>query len=130
MKITIMDTKKKGSTIKVDSLPDIIFNGIAENATNLKAVLTSVEGKDGKIIFINNDGDNEYDLVNISAYETYFAGQIYKNDFLITDQLGKYEYSLSENKSTKKNKNLTVDLDASGVIASFKTADGKLADSH
>lgn len=122
------DTDSKGSTIKVDSLPDIIFNGIAENATNLKAVLTSVEGKDGKIIFINNDGDNEYDLVNISAYETYFAGQIYKNDFLITDQLGKYEYSLSENKSTKKNKNLTVDLDASGVIASFKTADGKLAD--
>ncbi len=117
------NTDSKGSTIRVDSLPDIILNGIAENATNLKAVLTSVEGKDGKIIFTNNDSDSEYDLVNVSAYETYFAGQIYKNDFLVTDQLGKYVYSSSTGKSTKTNKTFAVELDKEDVIASFKMSD-------
>ncbi len=122
------ETSDKTVSLAVNTLCSVVLNGASDKSANLKTILESVEHKDGYVTFIDNDNDKKYDVVNIQAYDTYFVGQIYKNDYIITDQLGKYVYSDSEGKYIKTNRTLTIDEDDSDVMATFKMADGTKAD--
>lgn len=109
--------------IYIANLPSLVFNGSTDTARNLGTVLQAVREQDGTITCIDNDNNHEYDVIRIQAYTTYFVGQVYAQDYLITDQFGRYDET-----GKKINKTLTIDLDDREVKATFKLTDGSAAE--
>lgn len=114
--------------LNVNNLCSVILNGASEKSGNVKSILETVKDYDGYVTFIDNDNNDKFDVINIQAYDTFFVGQVYKNDYIITDQFGRYTYSENDEKYIKKNHNLTIDAGDLNVVSTFKLTDGTIVD--
>lgn len=76
---------------------DLIYNGVRrEKYTN-----EIYENTYGRIVFIDNDSDGEYDIAKITSYRNVVAGAINSSDYIIYDKDGKGSVELSSDRYSK-----------------------------
>ena len=66
---------KRDKTIKGVASPTVLYNKMyyAEGALNF---MTALDGKTGTIELIDNNADDEYDIINIRAYDSFIVGNV------------------------------------------------------
>ena len=72
----------------------VIYNDAYYKGAMLSAA--SFSGKVGKITLIDNNGDNDYDIVRIEAYDTYLVGNAVAGEYFVFDKITGTKIEISD----------------------------------
>ncbi len=98
--------------LDIVTAPSIIFNGMARAAgKTVVDTFNEIEGKPGEVTFIDNNGDGNVDILNVTAYDTVYVSKVNPKDYKISDKL--------------TGKTWTVDVYASNMNATVVDIDGE-----
>jgi len=86
--VTVYSENNKKTNYRYEAYAAIIYNGVTTTHAFNKELLN---GENGRLKLIDNDGDRTADVVVIDVYENYVAGRINSDDFIVYDyyQTGK-----------------------------------------
>lgn len=107
----------------------LLFNGKAESFDTSKLTPAS-----GSLVLIDNDGDDLYDLAQVTSYENYVVEDVSTASYAIYDKYGKSTLTLDPNNKNihfelqdiQGNEQTLSDLKEWDVLAVAKSTDGKL----
>lgn len=80
--------------VYISDVADYIYNGQAELSVSTQDLIITK----GRIVLLDNNNDNEYDIVYIYSYDTYVINNVSADTKVITDRYGKPNLELDENK--------------------------------
>ncbi len=83
------DSDKDSNSVKINIDPtcSIIWNGSTSSHPTVMDALGAASGKNATVEFMDFNGDNKMDVLNIKAYDTYVIGRIDTIISTITDKL-------------------------------------------
>lgn len=113
------DENDKDQEIKVSEDAAVLYNGVAttQHAT-VRSILNYVEHMIGDVTFIDNNGDKNYDIISVTAYDIYVVNSVDMDNYIIVDVVGDYSTG------TKTSKIFKADLDSDNVLYSVTDPDG------
>lgn len=74
--VTYFDSMNKKKKVSIDSKPYVFYNDVAYAAYTAD----DINSFNGKLVLIDNDNDNIYEIVKVYDYETVFVGSTAVND--------------------------------------------------
>ena len=74
--VTYFDSMNKKKKVRIDSKPYVFYNDVAYAAYTAD----DINSFNGKLVLVDNDNDNVYEIVKVYDYETVFVGSTAVND--------------------------------------------------